>query len=101
MTVIEPTDIRVPPGPKTPRGYLSRRDERPPDGEVQSIARVVESLVAAFPAVPESSIRDCVQHICVEFANAPIRTYIPILVARRARAALISCSSTAEGAHVG
>jgi hypothetical protein len=101
MTVIEPTDIRVPPGPKTPRGHLFRRDGRPPDGEEQSIARVVESLVAAFPAVPEPRIRDCVAHICVEFADAPIRTYIPILVARRARAALISRSSAAEGAPAG
>ena len=88
MTVIGPVDVGVPSGPETPRGRPARRDERPAAGEEQSIATVVETLVAAFPAVPEACIRDCVQHICAGFADAPIRTYIPILVARQARAAL-------------
>jgi hypothetical protein len=101
MTVIEPADMRVSPGPEAPLGHPTHQDERPPDGEEQSIARVVEALVARFPAVPEPDIRDCVQHIRAGFANAPIRTYIPILVARQARAALITWSSTAEGARVG
>jgi hypothetical protein len=81
VTVIEPIDVGVPSGPET-------RDARRAAGEEQSIASVVESLVAAFPAVPEPCIRDCVQRICAGFADAPIRTYIPILVARQARAAL-------------
>lgn len=98
MTVIEPSDIRLSPAPERPLGYPTREDERPPDGEAQSIARVVESLVVAFPSVPEPYIRDCVQRIRAGFASAPIRTYIPILVARQARAALIDCSSTEEGA---
>jgi hypothetical protein len=84
MTVIEPADIRVSPGPEAPLDHRIHQDERPPDGEEQSIARVVESLVAMFPAVPAPDIRDCVKHIHAGFANAPIRTYIPILVARRA-----------------
>jgi hypothetical protein len=100
MTVVEPAGIRVPPGPEAPLGYPTGH-ERPPDGEEKSIARLLESLVAMFPAVPEPHVRDCVKHICAAFANAPIRTYIPILVARQARAALINRSSTAEGARVG
>jgi hypothetical protein len=101
MTVIETADIRGPSGPEARLGHLTRAEERPPDGEEQSIARVVESLVTMFPAVPEPGIRVCVDHIRAGFANAPIRTYIPILVARQARAALSNCSSTAEGARVG
>ena len=62
---------------------------------------MVESLVTMFPAVPEPDIRVCVDHIRAGFANAPIRTYVPILVARQARAALINRSSTEQGARVG
>jgi hypothetical protein len=101
MTVTEPADIHVPPGPEAPLGDPTRQDGRPLDGEEQSIARVLESLVAMFPAVPEPHVRDCVTRIRATFVNAPIRTYIPILVARQARAALSNCSSTAEGARVG
>jgi hypothetical protein len=101
MTVIEPAGMCLSPGPKAPLKHPTRRDERPPDGEERLIARVVESLVAMFPAVPEPHIRDCVTHIRAGFATAPIRTYIPILVARRARAALINSSSTAESARAG
>jgi hypothetical protein len=101
VTVTEPADIRVSPGPEAPLGHPTHQDERAPDGEEQSIARVVESLVARFPAVPEPDIRDCVLHIRAGFANAPIRTYVPILVARQARAALINRTSTEQGARVG
>jgi hypothetical protein len=100
MRVTEPSGIPVPPGPEAPLGYPGRR-RSPPAGEEQSIARVVESLVAMFPAVPEPAVRDCVKRIRAGFADAPIRTYIPILVARRARAALLDHSSTADGARVG
>ena len=101
MTVIEPADIRVPAGPEAPLGHPTHQDERPRDGEEQSIAKVVESLIAMFPAVPEPDIRECVEYIREGFANAPIRTFIPILVARQARAALLTCSSTADGARIG
>jgi hypothetical protein len=51
--------------------------------------------------VSEPHIRNCVEHIRATFANAKIRTYIPILVARQARAALSDCAPTGEGARVG
>ena len=101
MTVIEPADIRVSPGPEAPLGHPTHQDERPRDGEERSIAKVVESLIAMFPAVPEPHIRECVKDIREGFANAPIRTFIPILVARQARAALLTFSPTAEGARIG
>ena len=101
MTVIERDDLCAEPGGEAPLGARSRPDRRPADGEELSIARVVTSLVAMFPAVPEPDIRDCVERIRAGFADAPIRTYIPILVARQARAALRSYSPTADGAQVG
>jgi hypothetical protein len=101
MTVIEPAGMGLRAGPKTPLGHPTRRDERPPQDEERSIAGVVEALVAMFPAVPEPHIRDCVAHIRAGFATAPIRAYIPILVARQARAALLHSSPTADGTRVG
>ena len=62
--------------------------------EAKSIDRVVESLVAAFPTVPEPVVRDCVHGFHTQFATARIRTYVPILVARRARSALSARQST-------
>ena len=100
MTVTEPADIHMPPGPDALRGDPTRQDERPLDGEEKSIAKVLESLVAMFPAVPEPHVQDCVTRIRARFVNATIRTYIPILVARQARAALLNCSSTAGGARL-
>jgi hypothetical protein len=66
-----------------------------PADEEQSIARVVELLLAAFPAVPEPAVRECVARLLERFADAPVRQYIPILVARRARAALAALPAPA------
>ena len=49
---------------------------------------VVATLAEAFPALPESHVRARVQEIYASFADARIRTYLPILVARKARSAL-------------
>lgn len=54
--------------------------------EERAIAQVVESLVIAFPGVPESRIRECVNRVHNTFINAKLRSFIPILVAREARA---------------
>ncbi len=68
---------------------VPRRRGRAPAEEEQSIARVVELLLTSFPDVPETDVRQCVEEVREQFADAPIRLYIPILVARRARAALV------------
>jgi hypothetical protein len=69
-----------------------------PDDEQRSIAGLVESLVTAFPGVPEPHVRACVENISAGFASARIRTYVPIFIARRARAALTGWSAAADGA---
>jgi hypothetical protein len=88
--------------PRVPRGLLER--PRPgtggagtPDDEQRSIAGLVESLVTAFPGVPEPQVRACVEDISAGFAGARIRTYVPIFIARRARAALTGWSASADG----
>jgi hypothetical protein len=70
----------------------------PPDDEQRSIAGLVKSLVTAFPGVPELQIRACVEDISAGFTSARIRTYVPIFIARRARAALTGWSAAADGA---
>jgi hypothetical protein len=78
-----------------------QRSPRTPDDEERSIAGMVESLVTAFPGVPEQQVRACVEDITAGFASARIRTYVPIFVARRARAELTGRSAPADGAHPG
>jgi hypothetical protein len=68
------------------------------DDERRAIAGLVESLVTAFPGVPEPQVRACVEDITAGFASARIRTYVPIFIARRARAALTGWSAAADGA---
>jgi hypothetical protein len=68
-----------------------------PDDEQRSIAGLVESLVTAFPGVPEAQVRACVDDITAGFATARIRTYVPIFIARRARAALTGWSAPGDG----
>jgi hypothetical protein len=89
--------------PRVPRDLLER--PRPgtggaatPGDEQRSITGLVASLVAAFPGVPEPQVRACVEDISAGFASARIRTYVPIFIARRARAALTGWSAAANGA---
>jgi len=98
VTLAERADSRV------PRGLLER--PRPgtggtgtPDDGQQSIAGLVESLVTAFPGLPEPQVRACVEDISAGFASARIRAYVPISIARRARAALTGWSASADGSH--
>lgn len=60
------------------------------------IGAVVESLVRAFPHLPESHVRTCVLEIHGHFADAKVRTYLPILVARRARVMLSEAAAAAD-----
>ena len=60
------------------------------ENEERSFARVVESLVVAFPAVPARVVVECVERARAKYADARVRTYLPILVTREARATL-SC----------
>jgi len=95
--VVVGADRHAPPGQAEPQGHRTPRDGRSPHGEEQWITGVVNSLIATFPDVPEPHIRDCVAYLRARFANARIRTYVPILVARQARAALAGYSPTSEG----
>jgi hypothetical protein len=61
----------------------------PPGGEEEhAIGRVVAALRAAFPGLSEPDVADCVGRIHATFAQARVRTYVPILVEREAYAAL-------------
>jgi hypothetical protein len=104
VTLAERADPRVLRGPlERPRrgtgGAGTPDDERTRDDEQRSIAGLVESLVTAFPGVPEPQVRACVEDITAGFASARIRTYVPIFIARRARAALTVWPAQADGPH--
>jgi hypothetical protein len=99
MSVAELAEVHLSCGRGTREASTTHEGGHTRNGEEQSIARVVESLVAAFPEVPEAHIRSCVDHNRALFAHARIRTYIPILVARQARAALANGAPSADGAR--
>ena len=69
--------------------------------EERSFARVVEALGAAFPAVPARVVGECVERIREKYADARVRTYLPILVAREARAMLSGFVAVDEPVGVG
>jgi ribosomal 50S subunit-associated protein YjgA (DUF615 family) len=46
---------------------------------------VVERLVARFPDVAEDRVREIVRAAHEEFANRPIRDFVPVFVERAAR----------------
>ena len=65
------------------------------ENEERSFARVVEALVVAFPAVPALVVVECVERARAKYTDARVRTYLPILVTREARATL-SCVVVVE-----
>ena len=69
--------------------------------EERSFSRVVDALVAAFPALPGRVVHDCVERIREKYADARVRTYLPILVAREARAMLSRFVAVDERVGVG
>ena len=64
--------------------------------EERSFTRVVEALGAAFPAVPLHVVGECVERIREKYADARVRTYLPILVTREARTMLSSFVAVEE-----
>lgn len=63
------------------------------ESEAELLDRVVGSLKATFPRVPEGEIRDCVAGIYERFDDATVRAYIPVLVDRQARVTLMRASA--------
>jgi hypothetical protein len=59
-----------------------------PAAEAQAVGRVAEALRTRFPQVPAEAIAAKVRSAHDEFAGAPIREFVPVLVERRVRAEL-------------
>jgi hypothetical protein len=53
--------------------------------EARALEEVVERLVARFPDVAEDRVREIVRAAHEEFANRPIRDFVPVFVERTAR----------------
>jgi hypothetical protein len=69
--------------------------------EDRSFATVVEALAAAFPGVPMHVVGGCVERIREKYADARVRSYLPILVAREARATLSGFVAVDEPVGIG
>jgi hypothetical protein len=101
MTLTAGAALHVPPGLAPSPGAGTQGEGRALRDDDQLITGVVDSLIAAFPELPEPHIRACVQYVCSRFAHARVRTYLPILVERQARAALANSPLTIQGAPSG
>jgi hypothetical protein len=82
-------------------GERGRDDQSMRNDEERSFTRVVETLGAAFPAVPVHVVGECVERIRAKYDDARVRTYLPILVTREARAVLRSFVAVEEPVAVG
>ncbi|MFE2124487.1 three-helix bundle dimerization domain-containing protein [Rhodococcus aetherivorans] len=66
------------PTPRNPVG------SRPSEDETLQIELVIERLRAAFPSVPPADIDIAVRTIEKRFADAKIRTFVPLLIEKSA-----------------
>jgi len=62
--------------------------------EARALEEVVERLVARFPDVAEDRVREIVRAAHEEFANRPIRDYVPVFVERTAQDELNRLTTT-------
>ena len=60
-------------------------DTGKPEHEARALEEVVERLLARFPDVAEDRVREVVTMAHQEFANRPIRDYVPVFVERTAQ----------------
>ena len=63
-------------------------DTGKPEHEARALEEVVQRLVDRFPDVPEDRVRDIVEAAHKEFANRPVRDFVPVFVERTAKDAL-------------
>ncbi len=54
-----------------------------------AVDEVSERLSATFPEIPADIVRGTVQHYHQQFADCPIRDFVPVLVERMARINLL------------
>lgn len=64
-----------------------------PETEIESLSRVIGALRATFPLATEEDIRERVTRVHGRFADATVRTYVPVLVLRQVRAELMRASA--------
>ena len=60
----------------------------PAADEALQLQHVKEDLLREFPSLPEVVVASQVQQMSQTFTSAPVRTFIPVLVGRGARAHL-------------
>jgi hypothetical protein len=70
------------------------------DDERKSLQRVLEDLRERFPHVSPALIEETVRDAYLEFAGAPVRDYIPVMVERVAKNRIaLKTGATPEARH--
>jgi hypothetical protein len=64
-----------------------------PDDETRAVTEVVQRLAATFPHVAPDVVQDTVHVSYQQFADSPIRDFVPVLVERLAKTTLVSKST--------
>jgi hypothetical protein len=75
----------APPLENTAGWHDPAMDTGKPEHEARAMEEVVERLAARFPDVAEDRVREIVTAAHEEFANRPIRDFVPVFVERTAR----------------
>ena len=66
------------------------------ENEDAAVEHVVERLTEAFPSVPSQVVADTVTDIHDEFADAPVRDFVPVIVEHDAKEKLREIASEDE-----
>jgi hypothetical protein len=67
------------------------------ENEAAAVEHVVERLTDAFPSVPAKVVADTVTEIHDEFADAPVRDFVPVIVEHDAKDKLREIASDDQG----
>lgn len=59
------------------------------DDEARAVGQINDRLAASFPDLAPEVVARTVQSCYLEFASSPIREFVPVLVERLAKAALL------------
>jgi hypothetical protein len=70
-------------------GGMRVEDDDVLETEATALNRVITTLTETFPLVAEDDIRERVTRVHRRFADATVRTYVPVLVLRQVRAELM------------
>jgi hypothetical protein len=64
--------------------------------ESRGLQRLLDDLATRFPTVPPAQVADHIKQAAESYGDAPVREFIPVLVARQVQARLAGDNQTTE-----